>query len=420
MVRMFIRPEGERLHLLVRVPLEAMRDVQWPLRGPGYLDIARADSLLRDAARTWIADYVELYEGESSLTGGEIVATRVSLPSDRSFGDYRSALARVRGEPLPQTTELVWQQALLDVLLTYPIGSDQASFSIRPALAHLGLRTTTVLRFLPPGRAERAFQYAGNPGLVRLDPGWHQAAWSFVRLGFRHILEGLDHLLFVVCLVIPFRRLRPVVAIITSFTVAHSITLIASALGLAPRALWFPPLIESRIALSILYMAFENIIGARLHRRWLVAFGFGLVHGFGFSFALSQSLQFAGAHLVTSLLTFNLGVELGQIVVLLLAVPVIDVLFRRVVPERLGTILLSALVAHTAWHWMAERAGSLRQYQFRWPAPDLALAVGVLRALLVAVILGAVIWGLNGMLRRLVPTAPPEELRAPSPNPRSA
>ena len=82
-----------------------------------------------------------------------------------------------------------------------------------------------------------------NSGLVRLDPRWHQAALQFVRLGFSHILDGIDHLLFLFCLVIPFRRLRSLVAIVTSFTVAHSITLIASAYNLAPDALWFPPLI---------------------------------------------------------------------------------------------------------------------------------------------------------------------------------
>ena len=116
---------------------------------------------------------------------------------------------------------------------------------------------------------------------------------------------------------IPFRRFRSLVVIVTAFTVAHSITLIASAFGLAPGGLWFPPLIETLIAVSILYMALENIVGAMsVQRRWMLAFAFGLVHGFGFSFALRETLQFAGAHLVTSLLSFNVGVELGQLLVL--------------------------------------------------------------------------------------------------------
>src|SRR4029453_46118 len=153
-------------------------------------------------------------------------------------------------------------------------------------------------------------------------------------LGFKHILDGIDHLLFLFCLVIPFRRLRSLVAIITSFTVAHSITLIASAYNLAPDALWFPPLIETLIAVSIVYMALENIVAPQLKRRWLITFAFGLVHGFGFSFALRQTLQFAGAHLLTSLVSFNLGVELGQLLVLLVLIPALGLLFRFVLDER--------------------------------------------------------------------------------------
>src|SRR4029078_11504698 len=134
---------------------------------------------------------------------------------------------------------------------------------------------------------ERAFEFTGNPGLVRLDPRWHQAALRFVRLGIGHILDGTAHLLFLACLVIPFRRIRPLVVIVTAFTLAHSLTLIAAASGFVPDALWFTPLIETLIAASILYMALENIVGVNsLQRRWALAFGFGLVHGFGFSFAL--------------------------------------------------------------------------------------------------------------------------------------
>lgn len=402
-VLMFVRPEGHTLRLIVRAPLEAMRDINWPVRGLGYLDIAAAAPLLRQAAQTWIAGYLQLYEAGRRLPDGSVAAAVVSLPSDRSFASYDSALAHVTGPPLPESTEIVWQQASIDVLLEYPIQSDSARFAMRPALAQLGLHTTTVLRFLPPGRAERDFEYLGDPGLVRLDPQWYQAALRFVELGVGHILSGIDHLLFIICLVIPFRRLRPLLAIITAFTVAHSITLIASASGFAPSALWFPPLIEMLIAASIVYMALENIVGAKLQRRWLIAFGFGLVHGFGFSFALRQSMQFAGAHLATALFSFNLGVELGQLCVLLVAVPALNLLFRHVVAEQLGTILLSALVAHQAWHWMTDRWAALSQYQFQWPALDTAFAVSAMRWLMLMLVLVGAVWGLFGLVRRLVP-----------------
>jgi len=238
--------------------------------------------------------------------------------------------------------------------------------------------------------------------VVRLDPHWYQSAGRFIALGFTHILDGIDHLLFILCLVIPFRKVRPLVAIITSFTVAHSITLIASALGFAPDGLWFPPLIEVLIALSIVYMALENIVGPRLERRWLIAFAFGLVHGFGFSFALRQSMQFAGRHLATALVSFNVGVELGQLFVLALAVPVLGWAFKHVVAERMGTIILSAFVAHTAWHWMLDRGAQLGRYTVQVPALDAAFLVTVLRGLmLLLVVLGAA-WAMLELYRRLI------------------
>lgn len=409
----FIRPGGERLRFLARVPLEAMRDFDFPVRGPGYLDIAAARPLLADAARLWIADYVRFYEDGRPLDGPRLVATRLSLPSDRSFGSYETAEAHVLGPSLPDGAEIVREQALLDVLLEYPIASDSARFTIDSDLSHLGVRTVTVLRFLPPGGTERVFQYVGDPGVVRLDPRWHQALLRFVSLGFEHILDGIDHLLFLLCLVIPFRSLRGLVPVITSFTVAHSITLIASALGLAPGALWFPPFIEALIALSIVYMALENIVGARLHRRWALAFGFGLVHGFGFSFALRETLQFAGSHLLTSLLAFNVGVELGQLFIVILAIPVLELLFRKVVAERVGTIILSAILAHTGWHWMTDRGSVLLEYEIRWPALDLGLAVALIRWTMLAIIVGGAGWLLHrGFRAWLAESPPPDPARA--------
>lgn len=423
----FIRPEGRRLRVLVRVPLEAIRDIEFPLRGPGFLRLDRVQPLLDDAARLWIADYVEVRENDVRLGTPRIAATRLSLPSDRSFTDWGAALAHVTGPALAPETELVWQQALLDVLLEYDVTADSSAFAIHAALAHLGVRTTTVLRFLTPAGTERAFEYTGDPGLVRLDPRWQHALLRFVRLGFLHILDGIDHLLFVLCLVIPFRRVRPLIAIVTAFTVAHSITLVAAASGLAPAGLWFPPLIETLIAVSIVWLAFENIVGAARSRgaqdsgpgqppapagirhRWLVAFGFGLVHGFGFSFVLRDSLQFAGSHLAMSLFSFNVGVELGQLLVVLAAVPALNALFRWGIPERVGTILLSALVAHTAWHWMAERFAEVRQYEFRLPAFDAAFTAGLLRALMLGLIVAGAVWLLRGLFDRLLRPTPNAE-----------
>ena len=398
-VQAYVRPEKQHLTLLVRAPMHAMRDIAFPRNDAGFLDLGRADASLRTAAITWIAGSVEVFENDGRLPAPRLVAARVSLPSDRSFSTYDSALAHLSAPPLPADTQLIWDQGLLDAAFEYPIRSAESDFSIRMGVERLGLRVISVLRFVPAIGAERVFELAGDEGVVRLDPRWHQAASRFVWLGFTHILEGIDHLLFLFCLVIPLRRLRPLVLAITAFTVAHSITLIASAYQIAPSALWFPPLVETLIAMTIVYMALENIVApGAVERRWMLTFAFGLIHGFGFSFALRERLQFAGSHLLTSLFAFNIGVEIGQLLVLALVVPLLIAVFRWVTPERIGTIVLSALITHTAWHWMVDRGRALLAYD--WPAVEAAFLADAFWWATLFVAGAGVVWGVSLMLRQ--------------------
>ncbi|MCH2475652.1 MAG: HupE/UreJ family protein [Gemmatimonadetes bacterium] len=408
-VQVFVKPDAETLRMIVRVPLISMRDYDFPVREPGYLIISEAEPLIQEAAVEWIANYVQMYEGNELLARPLVAAARIAIPGDRAFRSYDDAIENALSAPLPDDIDLPPQQAMLDVVLEWTITSEESDFSIDPLFAQLGIRTVTVLRFLPAGGTERAFQYSGNPGLVRLDPRWHQAAWRFVVLGFDHILDGIDHLLFLFCLVVPFRSFRALVPIITSFTAGHSITLIAAALGLTPQALWFPPLIETLIALSIVYMAFENILGAKLKNRWMIAFSFGLVHGFGFSFALSEVLQFGGSHLLTSLVSFNVGVEFGQLFVLALTVPLLEFLFRKVLPEVGGIVVLSALLAHTGWHWMTERGSQLIQYDFRAPIMGVGFTATALRWLMLVLIIFGTGWLLRLGFERLTADAARQE-----------
>ncbi len=397
-INMFVKPAGDRLEMLIRVPLDAMQEVDVPRRGPGYLDVSRADDALRHATKLWLIDNIDVFENGARLAAPGIAHARVSLPSDRSFASYESARAHVQGPRLADDLDLYWNQQLLDVLLEYPIQSDRSEFSIRTRTDRLGQRVSTALRFLPPGGVARAFELHGDPGLVRLDPRWHQAALHFAVSGFWHILEGIDHLLFLLCLVAPFRKLGPLAVIVTSFTIAHSISLIASASNFVPDALWFPPLIETLIAITIVYMALENIVGTNVNRRWVITFAFGLVHGFGFSFALRDSLQFAGDHLLASLLAFNIGVEVGQLLVLLVMVPALNMLFPHAVPERLGIIILSAFVAHTGWHWLLERGEQLARFPF--PSLDAAFLASAMRGLMAALLLAAAVALANGVFKR--------------------
>lgn len=403
-IQVAAKAEGKRLQVLVQLPVVAMRDINFPIRADGSnLDLARIDAALRVAATTWLVPAVAAFEDGRSLGPPVVTGVRLDLPSDRSFTSVDQALAHLGAPPLPPETTVPLATALFTTSLEYPIASDRARFSLDPQFARMGIRVMTVLRFSLPGGAERVFTFAGDPGLIRLDPEWYQAAARFVALGFDHILSGIDHLLFLVCLVLPVRRFGQLLLIVTAFTAAHSITLFAAAFGYAPQALWFPPLVETLIAGSILYMALENIVisagqtnadastsSHALARRWSIAFAFGLVHGFGFSFALQEKLQLAGSHLVTSLVSFNVGVELGQMLVLAALVPIVWLTFRVAINARIGIIIVSAIVAHTAWHWMTDRAVALRGYD--WAGTDAATLATIARWGMVLVAAAAALW----------------------------
>src|SRR5688500_16779757 len=123
-VQAFVKPEGQTLKMLIRVPLKGIEDVEFPRREQEYVDLARVDQALRDTASIFLVDNLSLYEGDMLLPAPRIVATQMSLESDRSFESYDRALAHVTGPPLPPETAIFWEQGILDVLLEYPIQSD--------------------------------------------------------------------------------------------------------------------------------------------------------------------------------------------------------------------------------------------------------------------------------------------------------
>ncbi len=346
-VEMWLRAGAGKMTIAARVPLKAMRDVEFPELAGGYLDVEKLEARLPEIAATWISNAILLREGDRELGRPRVIGTRLAFQSDRTFEAFGPGARTAFGSE----AKVLWDQLWLDVLMDIPVANASSRFAVRPGMQGLGLQVLTVLRF-----GERAFELHGDAGWVELDPSWWGASRRFAVLGFWHILQGMDHLLFLLCLVIPLRRLTSLIWVVSAFTAAHSLTLIGAALGLGPAALWFPALVELLIAASIVWMALENIL--ERGGRWVVAALFGLVHGFGFSFALRESLQFAGSHLITSLIAFNVGVELGQ----LLVVGVLWGVFQVLKLERLGVIVLSTLVAHTGWHWMLERWDLLGKY----------------------------------------------------------
>jgi hypothetical protein len=393
----FIQPEGERLALLLRIPLALFEGVGLPKRGPGYLDLAHIEEALDRSALAVARAFVLHEDGERIAP--ERARVQVAQPSNQSFASFEEARAHILGPPLPEQTNVFWNQGWLDVYLDYAIRSEDSSFAldIRAAPGLAGLLKLQ-LEFLPPDGPARFFEVHGGHGWLELDPDWQWVAQRFVDLGVAHVLTGLEAILFLLCLVLPFRlrQARHLAATLGAFALSHSLALWAISAGLLSPGPWLAPLAKMVIALSILGLALDNIVVAWLGRpdaaslrlRWLPALVLGALYGFGFAAALTPELQFAGGHVVVALLAFNLGLELGQIALLLVAVPGLWLLLRSAAAWRIGVVLISALVAHLAWHWAEERLVPLKFV--RWPELEAGWP-GLLLALTV-VLAGALAW----------------------------
>ena len=284
-----------------------------------------------------------------------------------SVGDQRlrAKVGRVRGSPGEMQTPFSWLaeaeaaldgpvwpegippvhvgKAMIDIELIYPVDARVERYTLRSVLT-LPDPSETLDPPLPPDpldpsnpseTANLIIDHASDPPLVFRVSGsmaeevaisrsrWSAAA-TFIAQGLIHILEGTDHVLFVLCLVLGATGLRMLAWRITGFTIGHSLTLSLGFFGFAPQGAWFIPLVETGIALSIVYAAISALTGKdRLGMSLMVTTLLGLLHGAGFSFVLREILALDAPHLWTSLLAFNLGVEIGQLSIALVIWPIL-------------------------------------------------------------------------------------------------
>jgi hypothetical protein len=231
----------------------------------------------------------------------------------------RPGRAQVQGSRLGDSRLTLW--------LELRCSSEPISLHIRDTWSDLfGPHYQTLMRLdTPIGPREVAFVPGAREVTVDVGSGGVTGGSGFFLLGVEHILSGYDHLLFLLALLLPGGGLLSLVKIITAFTIAHSITLTLAVL----QVVTLPDrLIEAVIALSIAFVAAENLfLDPTVSRRWLVSFGFGLVHGFGFSSALRE-LGLPRQGLLLSLFGFNAGVEAGQALVIVVCLPLL-LLLRR-------------------------------------------------------------------------------------------
>jgi hydrogenase/urease accessory protein HupE len=241
--------------------------------------------------------------------------------------------------PLPQGSSLTLRSLLIDKL---PRGHRQF-LALRDAKGNIQAQ-----RMLDATNSSFECDLAA----LQISQTRQGAFWGFLPLGVEHILLGFDHLAFLFALLITGGTMREAAKIITSFTIAHSITLALATL----EVIVIPAkVVEPLIAASIIYVGVENILRGKSERRWLLTFAFGLIHGFGFASALRDLGVGAGVKAIAPLLSFNLGVEIGQVAVAALVLPLIWKLRQqprfviRYVPA------CSILVALAGGYWLIER-----------------------------------------------------------------
>ena len=242
------------------------------------------------------------------------------------------------------------------LLLVYRWSKPLKTLAIQYELFVPGVSTASCLATIVYRGQVRTFVFTPERHTLTLAPGlaslWHQGI-SFTALGIRHILTGYDHILFLISLLMLGGGLRSLLKIVTAFTVAHSVTLSLAVLNVvALPSRW----VESGIALSIAYVAAENLWRKEhaIRSRWLVTFNFGLIHGLGFATILKE-ITLSRTNLALSLVSFNFGVELGQIAVVTAAFLSLGVL-ATLTWESTMRRWVSAAAAAIGILWFIQRA----------------------------------------------------------------
>jgi hydrogenase/urease accessory protein HupE len=199
-------------------------------------------------------------------------------------------------------------------------------------------------------RIEKVINQSDNvvAGKVSSPSKWWNVLYEYTVMGMHHIWSGMDHILFVLGLIISAVNKRDFVKIVTAFTLGHSVTL---ALAATDSLILPASIVEPLIALSIVYIAIENIFLKSHKWRWAISLLFGFAHGFGFADLLRGKLD---NDFILPLFSFNFGVEIGQIVVLLLALPIIW-FFRKTRLQHQATLGVSGLIGFSGIYWLIER-----------------------------------------------------------------
>ncbi len=404
-VTTFARLQGEQLELLVRLPLVAVRDVQFPVRGEaGYLDLDGVKSMLTGIARYWVADHFEVWEHGRRLPRPEVAATRISISSDSSFASYQTAAARFDAPELARDADVFWEQVWLDVRLLYPLpssASDAApSLALEPSVASMAVRVTTAMTIVDANGQQRALTFEEDPGPIYLWPTLARSAGEFFWRGVRFVGTSADLLVFLFCLCLPFRSYRLFVPVFGALVAAFLLTSVAFATGVLLVGPAGRLAVAVLSALSVLLVACANIVGRVTPRgRAVFALGAGVIFGSAAALRLESAWQLAIPHPLGATLAYYGGGIAALACAAAMLIPVVTLMFSFTRAEMLERVVVSALAADTAWMWLDDRWAQFRRIPINL-AFDAGGVSSNLKALALLVLLVGLAWLLNERLKR--------------------
>jgi len=329
-VEMVVQPQGARLVVRLNVPATLLAEAKLPRLQDGQLDAPAIDGVLSIVAAD-IARNLEVRQEDVPLAAP---TTTVRVGADRMS---------------------------IDVELVYAIRADAAGISARLNAFHAGQQPVrTNARYVPPSGPPQNVSVSGTPARVLFDPGAADVLQPFIARGLRALLNSGDHLLFLVCLLIPVRSARSAAGLV--MTVALGQALAIATFAVRP---WLTGDSLTALAMvaasAVVIAALQNIVSARV--RWVVpiALAFGVLNGFAFAQSFAASAPLAGSHQWVALTVFLLVVDLGQFWLGAVVWATRLWLAGHGTPERVVAVLASVIIAHAALHRIVDRGHLLAQ-----------------------------------------------------------
>jgi len=290
-----------------------------------------------------------------------------SQPVFATLKEAKAAFAA--GQTYPDKAKPLYVgDSVVDIILRYkaggPVYDYNVSSTLDPGLPGQENTANLILDYSPGGtKIFRARGLLTQP--VTISRSTVSAVVTFIKEGIRHILEGMDHVLFVLCLVLGATGFRSLAWRVTGFTLGHSVTLTVGFFGFVPSGAWFVPTVETGISLSIIYAAAIAVLprskqSSSERNLFFVTCAIGMLHGLGFSFVLHKILQITSPDIWQSLLAFNVGVEIGQITIIILTWPAFRLIQRlSEYTWRIGRIGIATVCIAIAVLWTVQRVLSV-------------------------------------------------------------